>query len=70
MADAATELYGTCEDPRLLEAGYVVCGSAGDTRWHWQAPGEPWNDGYRSENAAANAALRHLASTKSSGRVG
>lgn len=51
---------GTCEDPRLLAAGYKVCGSNGDREWHWQRNGGEWHDGYRSESAAVNAALRDL----------
>ncbi|HEV7251458.1 MAG TPA: hypothetical protein VGN93_31155 [Shinella sp.] len=63
-------LRGSCEDPRLVGAGYVVCGSDADRQWHWQAPGGPWNDGYKSENAAVNAALRDLAATtKSKGQA-
>ena len=50
----------TCEDPRLMAAGYQVCGSGGDTSWHWRGPAGPWHDGYKSERAAARAALRDL----------
>jgi hypothetical protein len=51
---------GTCEDRRLLQAGYIICGSNADQEWHWRAPNSRWHDGYRSESAAVNAALRNL----------
>jgi len=51
---------GTCEDVRLASAGYIVCGSNADREWHWAAPGGRWHDGYRTEYAAVNAALRDL----------
>lgn len=51
---------GTCEDPRLEAADYFVCGSDCDRRWHWHGPNGKWHDGYRSEYAAVNAALRDL----------
>lgn len=61
-------LRGTCEDPRLVDAGYLVCGSGGDTSWHWQEPSGRWHDWhndtpgrpYRTEYAAVNAALKHM----------
>jgi hypothetical protein len=59
---SAEEVAGTCEDHSLMAAGYTVCGSAGDTQWHWQEPTGCWHDGYRTEYAAVNAALKHLAS--------
>lgn len=52
---------GTCEDPRLAASGYYVCGSNGDREWHWHGPDRKWHDGYRSEYAAVNAALREIA---------
>lgn len=57
------QYQGTCEDRRLISAGYKVCGSGADTQWHWHGPDGKWHDGYRSENAAVNAALRDLASS-------
>lgn len=60
FGDDPMHLRGSCEDPRLMAAGYTVCGSNGDREWHWRPPGGPWHDGHRSEGAAVNAALRHL----------
>ena len=57
-------LRGTCEDPRLKQAGYIVCGSNADREWHWKPPGGAWRDGHRSEEAAVNAALKHLAASQ------
>jgi hypothetical protein len=59
----ARDLYkGSCEDRRLLKAGYQVCSSSGEKEWHWRTPTSDWHDGYRSEEAAVNAALRNLKS--------
>ena len=60
--DDPMQLRGSCEDPRLTGAGYIVCGSACDTEWHWRAPGGPWHDGFKSEYSAVRAALRALRS--------
>lgn len=54
------KMEGTCEDSRLAAAGYLVCGSGGDTRWHWQEPNGVWHDGYSSEYKAVKDALKHL----------
>lgn len=61
---------GTCEDRRLEAAGYFVCGSNEDREWHWRGPDQQWRDGYRSEYAAVNAALRHLRNLTSHKRAG
>ena len=53
-------LVGSCEDRRLIAAGYKVCGSHANREWHWQAPNGPWHDGYRSEEAAVRAAISAL----------
>ena len=66
MSDSQDYLTGTCEDPRLKAAGYYVCGSNGDTQWHWHCDNKVWRDGYRSERAAVKAALAHIASTQPS----
>jgi hypothetical protein len=63
MSKREDETFGTCEDPRLKCAGYYVCGSHGDTQWHWHCDNKVWRDGYKTESAAVNAALRHLADT-------
>lgn len=57
---AADQFANTCEDRRLLSAAYTVCGSNGDREWHWRPPGGPWRAGFRSEDAAVRAALKHL----------
>jgi hypothetical protein len=53
-------IRGSCEDPRLVSAGYVVCGSGANTQWHWHGPDGVWHDGFKSESAAVNSALRAI----------
>lgn len=60
VKNATAQQDVSSDNPRLLAAGYIVCGSGGDTRWHWCRPNGRWHDGYASEYAAAKAALRDL----------
>lgn len=61
---AEDQFANTCEDRRLREAGFFVCGSNADREWHWHGPDRKWHDGYRSEYAAVRAALKALAALR------